>query len=203
VLGASAIPRRAVAAADRHPRSRSAAHAIARRPAHGRRLFRSSRPMRAALVSLEASTGRRPAYLSSARCRMRPPEVIKELLTKAPNACDRPLPRLSPADPAAYARWYGHEHHAPEPAEARRSTGSRSLSAAIARRLVANPGCYTTARSSAHSTVAGGSDRSRRDRHRCKSGHTGEGVPPRRNAVSEVSEGFHAYRRRHHGTCRA
>src|SRR6266480_3619208 len=48
-------------------------------------------------------------------------------------------------DPAAYARWYGHEHHAPglqkEAVYGLPEVYREKIKAA---RLVANPGCYTT-----------------------------------------------------------
>ena len=62
------------------------------------------------------------------------------------------------ADPAAYARWYGHEHHAPELQKRGGLRPGRGLSRRRSgrARLVANPGCYTTcAAASAHSAAAG------------------------------------------------
>ena len=49
------------------------------------------------------------------------------------------------ADPAAYARWYGHDHHAPElQKEAIYGLTEVYRKEIAAARLVANPGCYTT-----------------------------------------------------------
>ena len=94
------------------------------------------------------SIGRRPGSIwCSARCRTRPRKRwCKELLAKAPRTKVVDLSadfRL--ADPAAYARWYGHEHHAPElQKEAVYGLVEVHRGAIKAARLVANPGCYTT-----------------------------------------------------------
>src|SRR5262249_8019962 len=73
-------------------------------------------------------------------------KVIKELLAPAPATKVVDLSadfRL--ADPAAYARWYGHEHHAPElQREAVYGLTEAYRDEIKAARLVANPGCYTT-----------------------------------------------------------
>src|SRR3954469_21203241 len=73
-------------------------------------------------------------------------KVIKELLAKAPNTKVVDLSadfRLH--DTAAYARWYGHEHHAPElQKEAVYGLTEIYREKIKARRLVANPGRYTT-----------------------------------------------------------
>src|SRR2546430_6459544 len=72
--------------------------------------------------------------------------VIKDLLAAAPTTKVVDLSadfRL--ADTAAYARWYGHEHHAPELQKEAVYGLTEVYRAAIAKaRLVANPGCYTT-----------------------------------------------------------
>ncbi|MBV1698745.1 MAG: N-acetyl-gamma-glutamyl-phosphate reductase, partial [Hyphomicrobiales bacterium] len=49
------------------------------------------------------------------------------------------------ADPAAYARWYGHEHFAPE-LQPKAVYGLTEIyrKAIAAAQLVANPGCYTS-----------------------------------------------------------
>src|SRR5690606_41165499 len=48
-------------------------------------------------------------------------------------------------DVAAYAKWYGHEHHAPElQKEAIYGLVELHRRAIKKARLVANPGCYTT-----------------------------------------------------------
>ncbi|HKD27639.1 MAG TPA: N-acetyl-gamma-glutamyl-phosphate reductase, partial [Xanthobacteraceae bacterium] len=73
-------------------------------------------------------------------------KVVKDLLARAPHTKVVDLSadfRL--ADPSAYARWYGEEHHAPELqkeavyglVEVHRERIRKS-------RLIANPGCYTT-----------------------------------------------------------
>ena len=73
-------------------------------------------------------------------------KVLKDLLAKAPDTKVVDLSadfRLS--DTAAYARWYGHEHHAPdlqkEAVYGLAEIYKREIRKA---RLVANPGCYTT-----------------------------------------------------------
>ena len=50
--------------------------------------------------------------------------------------------------PGAYAKWYGHEHHAPE-LQKEAVYGLTEIYRRDIRkaRLVANPGCYTTVRS--------------------------------------------------------
>jgi len=72
--------------------------------------------------------------------------VIKGLLAAAPTTKVVDLSadfRL--ADTAAYARWYGHEHHAPElQKEAVYGLTEIYREKIKAARLVANPGCYTT-----------------------------------------------------------
>lgn len=129
-------------------------------------------------------------------------KVVKQALAEAPSVRIVDLSadfRL--ADPAAYARWYGHEHHAPELqkqavyglAEIYR----REIKTA---RLVANPGCYTTAALlpllpllAAHAIDP---DEIVID---AKSGMTGAGRSAKENMLfSEVSEGFHAYGVGHH-----
>ncbi len=72
-------------------------------------------------------------------------KVVKDLLTKAPATKVVDLSADFRLSPEAYARWYGHEHLAPELqteavyglAEVYRADVKRA-------RLVANPGCYTT-----------------------------------------------------------
>ena len=95
-----------------------------------------------------ASTGRRPA-LDLVFCALphaTTQKVIKELLAKAPKTKVVDLSadfRL--ADTAAYARWYGHEHHAPElQTEAVYGLTEVYRDEIKTARLVANPGCYTT-----------------------------------------------------------
>src|SRR5215510_5401489 len=73
-------------------------------------------------------------------------KVIKQLLAEAPKTKVVDLSadfRL--ADTAAYARWYGHEHHAPElQKEAVYGLVEVYRDKIRTARLVANPGCYTT-----------------------------------------------------------
>src|SRR5215470_11486934 len=73
-------------------------------------------------------------------------KVVKELLARAPKTRVVDLSadfRL--ADTAAYAHWYGHEHHAPElQPEAVYGLSEIYRDAVAKARLVANPGCYTT-----------------------------------------------------------
>src|SRR3954469_18333509 len=73
-------------------------------------------------------------------------KVIKELLAKAPNTKVVDLSadfRLH--DTAAYAKWYGHEHHAPElQKEAVYGLVEVHRDKIKGARLVANPGCYTS-----------------------------------------------------------
>ena len=64
-------------------------------------------------------------------------------------------------DAAAYARWYGHEHHAPElQKEAVYGLVEVHRAAIKKARLVANPGCYTScAQLAAHAAAQGQGDR--------------------------------------------
>lgn len=105
------------------------------------------------------------------------------------------------ADPAAYARWYGHEHFAPE----LQKTAVYGLSEIYrtkikTARLVANPGCYTTCAELALipllKSKAIDPDEIVID---AKSGMTGAGRAAKEDMLfSEVSEGFHAYGVGHH-----
>jgi N-acetyl-gamma-glutamyl-phosphate reductase len=124
-------------------------------------------------------------------------KVIKELLAKAPKTKVVDLSadfRLH--DIAAYARWYGHEHHAPELqkeavyglTEVYRDDVKRA-------RLVANPGCYTTCAQLALipliKAMAIDLGEIVID---AKSGMTGAGRAAKEEMLfSEVSEGVHAY----------
>ncbi len=105
------------------------------------------------------------------------------------------------ADTAAYARWYGDAHHAPElQSEAVYGLVEIHRDKIKASRLVANPGCYTTCaqlplvpliRAKAIDLDEIVVD--------AKSGMTGAGRAARENMLfSEVSEGFHAYGVGHH-----
>lgn len=129
-------------------------------------------------------------------------KVLKELLTKAPNTKVVDLSadfRLH--DTAAYAKWYGHEHHAPELQKEAVyglvEVHRRDIKKA---RLVANPGCYTTCAQLALVPLIEGKaidlDEIVVD---AKSGMTGAGRSAKEAMLfSEVSEGFHAYGVGHH-----
>src|SRR5438874_5465566 len=128
--------------------------------------------------------------------------VIEALLASAPDTKVVDLSadfRLS--DPAAYARWYGHEHYAPElQKEAVYGLVELYRSAIKQARLVANPGCYTTCaqlplipllRAKAIDPDAIIID--------AKSGMTGAGRAAKEEMLfSEVTEGIHAYGVGHH-----
>jgi N-acetyl-gamma-glutamyl-phosphate reductase len=129
-------------------------------------------------------------------------KVIKELLARAPKTRVVDLSadfRL--ADPSAYARWYGHEHHAPalQP-EAVYGLSEVYRDAIGKARLVANPGCYTTCAELPLIPLlrakAIDPDEIVID---AKSGMTGAGRAAREEMLfSEVAEGFHAYGVGHH-----
>jgi N-acetyl-gamma-glutamyl-phosphate reductase len=129
-------------------------------------------------------------------------KVIKDLMARAPRTKVVDLSadfRL--ADPAAYARWYGHEHFAPE-LQTRAVYGLTEIyrSKIKAARLVANPGCYTTCAELALIPLlrakAVDPDEIVID---AKSGMTGAGRAAKEEMLfSEVSEGFHAYGVGHH-----
>src|SRR6476646_10672902 len=129
-------------------------------------------------------------------------KVIKELLAKAPRTRVVDLSadfRL--ADPAAYARWYGHEHHAPELQKEAVYGLTEVYRAAIAKaRLVANPGCYTTcAQLPLIPLLRSGAIDPDEIVIDAKSGMTGAGRAAKEEMLfSEVSEGFHAYGGGHH-----
>jgi N-acetyl-gamma-glutamyl-phosphate reductase len=124
-------------------------------------------------------------------------KVLKDLLTKAPNTKVVDLSadfRL--ADTAAYAKWYGHEHHAPELQKEAVyglvEVHRRDIKNA---RLVANPGCYTTCAQlpliPLIESKAIDLDEIVVD---AKSGMTGAGRSAKESMLfSEVSEGFSAY----------
>jgi N-acetyl-gamma-glutamyl-phosphate reductase len=129
-------------------------------------------------------------------------KVIKELLTKAPKTRVVDLSadfRL--ADAAAYARWYGHEHHAPELQKEAVYGLTEVYRAAIAKaRLLANPGCYTTcAQLPLIPLLRAGVIDPDEIVIDAKSGMTGAGRAAKEDMLfSEVSEGFHAYGVGHH-----
>ncbi|HEX3503739.1 MAG TPA: N-acetyl-gamma-glutamyl-phosphate reductase [Xanthobacteraceae bacterium] len=129
-------------------------------------------------------------------------KVIKDLLARAPSTKVVDLSadfRLS--DPAAYARWYGHEHFAPElQKEAVYGLTEIYRSDVKSARLVANPGCYTTCSElpliPLLKAKAINPDEIVID---AKSGMTGAGRAAKEEMLfSEVSEGFHAYGVGHH-----
>ena len=105
-------------------------------------------------------------------------KVIADLLKRAPATKVVDLSadfRL--ADPAAYARWYGHEHAAPELQKecglrADRSVSAKNQSGAACRqsRLL-----HDLRRTCAHSAAQSQGDRPRRDRHRCQIGNDRSG----------------------------
>jgi N-acetyl-gamma-glutamyl-phosphate reductase len=129
-------------------------------------------------------------------------KVIADLLARAPRTKVVDLSadfRL--ADPAAYARWYGHEHAAPGlQKEAVYGLTEMYRPQVKAARLVANPGCYTTCAQLALIPLlkakAVDPDEIVID---AKSGMTGAGRAAREEMLfAEVSEGFHAYGVGHH-----
>jgi N-acetyl-gamma-glutamyl-phosphate reductase len=124
-------------------------------------------------------------------------KVIKALLAEVPSMKIVDLSadfRLS--DAAAYAKWYGHEHHAPE-LQPRAVYGLVEVYRDKIKQaqLIANPGCYTTCaqlpllpliRAKAIDLDEIVVD--------AKSGMTGAGRSAKEEMLfSEVSEGFHAY----------
>ncbi|HVV63335.1 MAG TPA: N-acetyl-gamma-glutamyl-phosphate reductase [Pseudolabrys sp.] len=105
------------------------------------------------------------------------------------------------ADTAAYAKWYGHEHHAPD-LQKQAVYGLVEVHRREIRRahLVANPGCYT---SCAELPLIPLIEAKAIDLDEividAKSGMTGAGRAVRESMIfSEVSEGFHAYGVGHH-----
>ena len=129
-------------------------------------------------------------------------KVLKGLLAKSPATKVVDLSadfRL--ADTAAYAKWYGHEHHAPElQKEAVYGLSEIHRREIKKARLVANPGCYTTCAElpliPLFKAKAIDLDEIVVD---AKSGMTGAGRAAKEAMLfSEVSEGFHAYGVGHH-----
>src|SRR6185312_15407240 len=129
-------------------------------------------------------------------------EVISALLTRMPAMRVVDLSadfRL--ADPAAYARWYGHPHAAVE-LQKKAVYGLTEVYRDKVRhaQLVANPGCYTTCAQLALIPLLRAKtidpDEIVID---AKSGMTGAGRAAKEEMLfSEVSEGFHAYGVGHH-----
>jgi N-acetyl-gamma-glutamyl-phosphate reductase len=129
-------------------------------------------------------------------------KVIAQLLAQAPATKVVDLSadfRLH--DTAAYAKWYGHEHHAPELQKEAVYGLSEIHRREIRRaRLVANPGCYTTCAQLPLIPLIK-SKAIELDEIVCdaKSGMTGAGRAARESMLfSEVSEGFSAYGVGHH-----
>jgi N-acetyl-gamma-glutamyl-phosphate reductase len=129
-------------------------------------------------------------------------KVVKDLIAKAPRTKVVDLSadfRL--ADPDLYARWYGHEHHAPElQKEAVYGLVEVHRERIRTSRLIANPGCYTTCAQLPLVPLIKerviNVDEIVID---AKSGTTGAGRAAKENMLfSEVSEGFHAYGVAHH-----
>ena len=129
-------------------------------------------------------------------------KVIKELLTRAPNTKVIDLSadfRLH--NTAAYAKWYGHEHHAPElQKEAVYGLVEIHRREIKKARLVANPGCYTSCAQLPLTPLIKAKaielDEIIID---AKSGMTGAGRAAKESMLfSEVSEGFNAYGVGHH-----
>src|SRR5215472_789866 len=128
--------------------------------------------------------------------------VIAALLAAAPNTKVVDLSAdFRITDPAAYARWYGHAHAAPQLQKEAVYGLTEIYRVQIAKaRLVANPGCYTTCAELALIPLlkakAIDADEIIID---AKSGMTGAGRAAKEEMLfSEVSEGFHAYGVGHH-----
>ena len=129
-------------------------------------------------------------------------KAIKELLAQSPATKVVDLSadfRLH--DMAAYAKWYGHEHHAPE-LQKEAVYGLTEIHRRDIRhaRLVANPGCYTSCAElpliPLIKAKAIDLDEIVVD---AKSGMTGAGRAAKEAMLfSEVSEGLHAYGVGHH-----
>jgi N-acetyl-gamma-glutamyl-phosphate reductase len=129
-------------------------------------------------------------------------KVIKALLADAPATKVVDLSadfRL--ADTAAYAKWYGHEHHAPELQKEAvyglTEIHRRDIKRA---RLIANPGCYTTcAQLPLIPLIENKAVELGEIVVDAKSGMTGAGRAAKEAMLfSEVSEGFNAYGVGHH-----
>jgi N-acetyl-gamma-glutamyl-phosphate reductase len=129
-------------------------------------------------------------------------KVLKDLLAQAPSTKAVDLSadfRL--ADTAAYAKWYGHEHHATE-LQKEAVYGLTEIHRREIRRarLIANPGCFTTCAQLPLTPLIKAKaielDEIVVD---AKSGMTGAGRAAKEAMLfSEVSEGFHAYGVGHH-----
>lgn len=124
-------------------------------------------------------------------------KVLQDLLAKAPETKVVDLSadfRLS--DPAAYAKWYGHEHHAlelqKEAVYGLVEVYRRDIKKA---RLVANPGCYTScAQLPLVPLIKAKAIETDEIIIDAKSGMTGAGRSAKEEMLfSEVSDGFNAY----------
>src|SRR4051812_4819045 len=129
-------------------------------------------------------------------------KVLQDVLAKAPETKVVDLSadfRLS--DPAAYATWYGHEHHAlelqKEAVYGLVEVYRRDIKKA---RLVANPGCYTScAQLPLVPLIKAKAIETNEIVIDAKSGMTGAGRSAKEEMLfSEVSEGFNAYGVGHH-----
>ena len=129
-------------------------------------------------------------------------KVVKALLAAAPATKVVDLSadfRLH--DAAAYAKWYGHEHHAPELQQEAVyglvEVHRRDIKKA---RLIANPGCYTTcAQLPLIPLIEAKAIELDEIVVDAKSGMTGAGRAAKEAMLfSEVSEGFNAYGVGHH-----
>jgi N-acetyl-gamma-glutamyl-phosphate reductase len=185
----------------RHPRAELALLTADRRAGHElREVFAQFAPYALPkLVAIE-SVDWAAARLDLAFCALphaTTQKVIKDLLGKAPATRVVDLSadfRL--ADLAAYARWYGHEHQAPE-LQQEAVYGLTEIHRAKIKpaRLVANPGCYTTCAQLPLTPLLAAKaidpDEIVID---AKSGMTGAGRAAKEEMLfAEVSEGFHAY----------
>jgi N-acetyl-gamma-glutamyl-phosphate reductase len=129
-------------------------------------------------------------------------KVIKNVLAQAPGIKVVDLSAdFRQADLAAYARWYGHAHQAPElQREAVYGLVEIYREKIKGARLVANPGCYTTcAQLPLIPLLAAKAIDADEIVIDAKSGMTGAGRAAKEDMLfSEVSEGFHAYGVGHH-----
>jgi N-acetyl-gamma-glutamyl-phosphate reductase len=155
------------------------------------------------LVPLEAVdwTGERFDLVFCALPHATTQKVVRDVLSKAPATKVVDLSADFRLSPEAYARWYGHEHLAPElQAEAVYGLVEVYRAQIAKARLVANPGCYTTCAQLPLLPLlrarAIDPDEIVID---AKSGMTGAGRSAKEAMLfSEVSEGFNAYGVGHH-----
>jgi N-acetyl-gamma-glutamyl-phosphate reductase len=189
----------------RHPRVEIAALTADRRAGQAmREVFPQFSPFDLpALVAIETLDFKREKFdlIFCALPHATTQKVIKELLSKAPATKVVDLSADFRLTPDAYARWYGHEHHAPElQKEAVYGLVEVYRSKIKKARLVANPGCYTTCALlpliPLLKAKAIDPDEIVVD---AKSGMTGAGRSAKEAMLfSEVSEGFNAYGVGHH-----